>query len=82
MEHTEHKKLHIKFGNEDPSMETLQEAADSLNVYLSGYQRVYSPYINGKYISYEFEHSGLWDNGEMACHMLAGYLMAKGVEII
>ena len=75
-------KIGIKFGNENPSDQVLRHAISDINSYLGRYQTVSYHDIDGKYIYFNLEHSDIWDNSSMVQHMLTGYLMAKGVEII
>jgi hypothetical protein len=75
--------IHVKFGSKDPSKRLLQKAMNDLNEYFSVYMKISNPVIRGKWIRYDFEKSeGQLDAENVATHMLMGYLMAKGVEII
>jgi len=63
-----------------PSIELLTSLCEAVSKNLWWYQTLSNPRVNEKTsaIDFDFVHSEMWDNSNLAWGMVSGYLLANG----
>jgi len=79
-------RLHVKFDVDqkhlNPSLELLNKLVRDINHYLPGDNNISKPEIDNKYINFDFAQTSYYDSSSYITGMIAGYLMAKGFQIL
>ncbi len=61
-----------------PSDLLLNNLCEAVTKNLWNYQTLSNPRVEDGRIDFDFEHSDMWDNSNLAWGMVSGYLLANG----